>query len=68
MLQLFVEMLPFVVFVTIGVAAWYEPASACTANANVRRPRRFCEFNEAQGLTLSDPDGRPVPQRRYHNS
>lgn len=64
MLQLLLEMLPFAVFVTIGVAAWYEPASPRNAAAPVRRTRSFCEFNDTQDLTLSDPDGRPVPQSR----
>ena len=64
MLQLIMEMLPFVVFVTIGVAAWYEPASPRNATDRARRQRRFCELNDAQDLALSDPDGTPVPQRR----
>ena len=64
MLQLIMEMLPFVVFVTIGVAAWYEPASPRNATAHGQRQRSFCELNDAQGVNLSDPDGRPVPQTR----
>ena len=64
MLQLMVEILPFAVFVIIGVAAWYEPASSRSPTSHARRARRFCEFSETQGLALSDPDGTPVPHHR----
>ena len=64
MLQLIVEILPFAVFVTIGVAAWYEPSPPRNSTAHARRARRFCELSEGQGLVLSDPDGRPVRHNR----
>lgn len=64
MLQLTVEILPFAVFVVVGLAAWYEPASRRNPTALARRARRFCELSESQGLVLSDPDGRPVPHNR----
>lgn len=60
MLQLIVELLPFVVFVSIGVGAWYEPTSSRSRPAQEPRPRRFCELSEGQGVILSDPDGRPA--------
>lgn len=60
MLQLILEILPFVVFVSLGVGAWYEPASFRSRRTSEPRPRRFCELSEGQGVILSDPDGRPV--------
>lgn len=60
MLQLMVEILPFAVFVSLGVAAWYEPAPPRSGTAREPRPRRFCELSEGQGVILSDPDGRPA--------
>lgn len=63
MFQLFVEILPFAVFIAIGIAAWGEPGPPCN-RTHARRTRRFCELSDGQSLALTDPDGKPVPNHR----
>jgi hypothetical protein len=63
MLQLSLEILPFAVFVAMGIFAFTEPAS-CQPASKQPRPRTFCRYNESGRLLLADPDGRPAPGRR----
>ncbi len=64
MLQLVLELLPFVVFVAIGIFAFAEPASCDAGTTKVPRPRTFCRFSENGTLMLADPDGKPVKRRQ----
>jgi hypothetical protein len=66
MLQLTLEMLPFAVFVIIGIFAFAEPASRRKAPLEEKHPRMrtFCGIGDEGTLILADPDGKPVPRNR----
>ena len=61
MLQLVLELLPFVVFLGIGIFAVTEPRSQRTIK-KARRPQRFCGYLDGESLLMVDPDGTPVPR------
>jgi hypothetical protein len=63
MLQLVLEMLPFAVFVGIGIFAVAEPRSPRQI-AKTPRSQRFCGYLDGESLLMVDPDGRPVPRKR----
>ena len=65
MLQLTLELLPFVVFVAVGVFAFRNPAPLRSQSTlDFPRRRTFCRFSEGEALMLADPDGKPVPRGR----
>src|SRR4051812_17576062 len=61
MSQLLMELLPFAVFVGIGIFAVTEPRSARTLK-KTPRVQRFCGYLEDESVMMVDPDGTPVPR------
>lgn len=61
MSQLMVELLPFAVFVLMGVFAVTEPRTRRTMK-KAPRAQRFCVYLDGESLLMVDPDGTPVPR------
>jgi hypothetical protein len=57
------ELLPFAVFVGIGIFAVTEPRSARMVK-KAPRIQRFCGYLEDESVLMVDPDGTQVPQGR----
>jgi hypothetical protein len=66
MMQLTLEMLPFAVFVAIGIFAFADQPSRRRSVPPTKFPRSrtFCGFRDGGTLILADPDGKPVKRNR----
>ena len=63
MLQLIIELLPFAVFLGIGIFAVTEPRSLRTVK-KTPRAQKFCVYLDGDSLAMVDPDGTPAPRGR----
>ena len=66
MMQLTLELLPFAVFVAIGIFAFAEQPSPRRAalTPKFHRQRTFCGFRDSGTLVITDPDGKPGTRSR----
>ena len=63
MAQLVMELLPFAVFLGMGIFAVTDRRAQPTAK-KAPRAQRFCGYLDGEVLVMADPDGTPVPRTR----
>jgi hypothetical protein len=61
MLQLLLELLPFAVFLGMGIFAVTEQRTPQRVK-KAPRAQRFCGYLDGESLVMADPDGTLVPR------